>query len=128
MRDTYERKYSMKFWVLPPLVPENLLHREPRPFLDQVDRKRGVLLGNIWGQRWLDMLRDVFVDTGYQIDWYCNQKDPIFLDYDRKELTRHGITLKDPIADSLRKSFRSTPLRSCRPTRSMVKALAPSRQ
>lgn len=100
MRDAYEKKFSMKFWVLPPLVPESLLHREPLPLLDHVDRKRGVLLGNIWGQRWLDMLRGVFFETGYQIDWYCNQKDPIFLDYDRIDLKRHGITLKDPITET----------------------------
>jgi len=99
MRDAYEKKYGMKFWVLPPLVPNELIQTDARPLSDTVDPKRGVLLGNVWGQRWLDMLRETFRDSGYRIDWYCNQKDPIFLEFDRNDLEKDGITLKEPVKE-----------------------------
>ncbi len=100
MRDAYEKKYGMKFWVLPPLVPEELIHRNALPLPGQIDLRRGVLLGNIWWQKWLDMLRSTFRESGFQIDWYCNQKDPIFLEFNRDELERDGIRLRDPIPEA----------------------------
>jgi hypothetical protein len=99
MREAYEKKYRMKFWVMPPLVPESLLSREMLPLRDGIDLKRGVLLGNIWGQRWLDMLRETFRDSGYQVDWYCNTKDPLFLTFDRADMERDGIRLQSPIPE-----------------------------
>ncbi len=41
----------MKFWVMPPLVPESLLSREMLPLRDGVDLKRGVLLGEHMGTK-----------------------------------------------------------------------------
>jgi hypothetical protein len=100
MRDAYEKKYGMKFWVLPPLVPDEIIHKEALPLAKNIDSKRGVLLGNVWGQRWLDMLRETFRDSGYHVDWYCNQKDPIFLEFDRKDLEADGITLQNPVKEA----------------------------
>lgn len=100
MRDAYEKKYRMKFWVMPPLVPEKLVHREPLPLPLGIDMRRGVLLGNVWGQRWLDMLRTTFRGSGYTVDWYCNQKDPLFLRFDRAEMESDGIRLCDPIPEA----------------------------
>ncbi len=100
MREAYEKKYQMKFWVMPPLVPDEIIRRVPVPTPDGVDHRRGVLLGNIWGQRWLEMLRNTFRGSGYQVDWYCNQKNPAALDFDRKEMERDGIRLCAPIAEA----------------------------
>ncbi len=100
MRTAYEKKYGLKFWLVPPLVSDNLIRRSPSPAREGIDRKRGVLIGNVWGQRWLDMLRDTFRDTGYQVDWYCNQKNPRALLFDRDELARDGIHLRDPVHDT----------------------------
>jgi hypothetical protein len=61
MREAYQKKYGLGFWVMPPLVPEALLKRDPVPFPAGADPRRGVLLGNIWGQRWLDTLRRVLI-------------------------------------------------------------------
>lgn len=99
MRDAYEQKYQMKFWVLPPLVPEKLVRISPLPLPVDSEANRGVLLGNIWGQRWLDLLRECFRSSGFQIDWYCNQKDPGFLDFDRSELEQDGIVLQRPVPE-----------------------------
>jgi hypothetical protein len=52
------------------------------------------------GQRWLDLLRNTFRDSGYQIDWYCNQKSPRALSFDRADLEKDGIRLLEPIPES----------------------------
>jgi hypothetical protein len=97
MRDAYQKKYGLGFWVMPPLVPEALLKRDPVPFPAGADPRRGVLLGNIWGQRWLDTLRRVFKGNAYHIDWFCNQKDPAGLVFDRNEMIKDGITFHEPV-------------------------------
>jgi hypothetical protein len=99
MREAYERKYGLKFWLVPPLVLDELVRRNPVHPPEGIDPRRGVLLGNIWGQRWLDMLRDTFRGSGFSVDWYCNQKDPIGLEFDRAEMERDGIRLMSPIAE-----------------------------
>ncbi|HEX4077347.1 MAG TPA: hypothetical protein VHX61_00525 [Rhizomicrobium sp.] len=99
MRDAYQRKYRMKFWVMPPVVSDGIVRRQPAPSEERVEATRPVLLGNIWGQRWLDMLRDIFRGSGREIDWYCNQKDPSGLSFDRADLARDGIHLLNPIAE-----------------------------
>ena len=100
MRAAYERKYRMKFWLVPPLVSEELVSRTPRPPADGADPCLGVLIGNMWGQKWLDLLRNTFRNSGYRIDWYCNQKNPRALVFDRDELERDGIRLLDPVPDT----------------------------
>ncbi|HEX4478575.1 MAG TPA: hypothetical protein VH142_26015 [Polyangiaceae bacterium] len=100
MRDAYQRKYRMKFSVMPPVVSDEIVQRTPVGTSDDTNPRRGVLLGNIWGQRWLDLLRTVFRDSGYEVDWYCNQKDPSGLEFDRAELARDGVHLRDPIAEA----------------------------
>jgi hypothetical protein len=100
MREAYEKKYGMRFWLMPPLVPEEIIHAEPRSLDPALSLRRGVLLGNIWGQRWLDMLRETFRGSGFQVDWYCNQKKPEFLEFDPVELERDGIRFMEPIAEA----------------------------
>ncbi len=99
MQEAYGKKYGMKFWQLPPLVPQELIRTAPVQLPADADPRRGVLLGNIWGQRWLEMLRKSFRDTGYQVDWYCNDKNPGSLLFTRAELKADGITLRDPIQE-----------------------------
>jgi hypothetical protein len=99
MRDVYEAKYGMPFWVMPPVVADHIVKRGATPLPPGIDLRRGVLLGNIWGQRWLDMLRRIFRGTGVTIDWYCNQLNPPGLEYDRDELAADGIVQRDPIAE-----------------------------
>jgi hypothetical protein len=100
MREAYEAKYGMKFWVVPPLVPEELLQPAPVPFANGNGIGRGVLLGNIWGQRWLDLLTETFRGSGFHIDWYCNTKNPSGLRYDRAQLERDGVRMMDPVAEA----------------------------
>jgi hypothetical protein len=99
MRDVYEEKYGVPFWVMPPVVADHIIKREAAPSGSGIDPPRGVLLGNVWGQRWLDMLRGIFRGAGVTIDWYCNQLNPPGLEYDRDELAADGILQQNPIAE-----------------------------
>jgi hypothetical protein len=89
----------MQFWVVPPLVPGELMHAAPLPLDPSAFLQRGVLLGNIWGQCWLEMLRNTFRGSGYSVDWYCNQRKPAGLNFDPAELEADGIRFMEPIEE-----------------------------
>jgi hypothetical protein len=99
MRDAYEKKYRMRFWIMPPVVSDCIVRRRPVQAAGRTDHRRGVLLGNIWGQRWLDMLRESVRGGDLEIDWYCNQNQPSGLSYDRAELASDGVCQRDAIAE-----------------------------
>ena len=100
MRDRYAAKYGLGFNVVPPLVPESLLQREPVFPPPGTNPRCGVLLGNVWGQRWLDMLRGCLRGSGYMVDWYCNQKKPAGLTFDKAEMAADGIVFNEPVAEA----------------------------
>jgi hypothetical protein len=95
MRDAYSAKYGMRFWVMPPLVPSDIIRRDVIPLPGNANR--GVVLGNLWDQSWLLLLREVFRGGHISIDWYCNQKEPVWLTIDRAGLAADGVFMKDPI-------------------------------
>lgn len=99
MRDAYQAKYRMRFFVVPPVVAEAIIRRDVTTMPTTGDIRRGALLGNIWGQRWLDLLRGVFAGSDYAVDWYCNEKTPSGLVFDRRALALDGIQQCDPIAE-----------------------------
>jgi hypothetical protein len=73
LRQEYEMKYNLKFWLLPPIVSHELIQTEARlPDQKSLGAATGVIIGNIWGQRWLELLRRTLSGSGVQIDWYCN--------------------------------------------------------
>jgi FkbM family methyltransferase len=90
MQYAYQNKYYLKFWLLPPLVDHQLLRFDPLPPARNPDR--GVLVGNVWSQHWLDLLRETIRPSGIQIDWYCNSGSP-WLKLDLEELRRDGLNL-----------------------------------
>lgn len=100
MRDAYQTKYRMRFWVMPPVVAEEIIQRRPVPPPPATNPPRCALLGNIWGQRWLELLPKIFRGSNIEVDWYCNQKDPSGLIFDRAALAENGIHLRDPIAET----------------------------
>jgi hypothetical protein len=99
MRDRYAAKYGLSFYVVPPLVPESLLKRTPVFPPPRTNPCHGVLLGNVWGQRWLDMLRGCLRGSGFSVDWYCNQKTPAGLTFDRAAMAADGIVFNEPVAE-----------------------------
>jgi hypothetical protein len=67
----YEQKYGCKVWPMPPLVPGRLIPSRlnmPRTEPDM----HGVVIGNIWGQKWIELLRTTVRGSGIRLSWYCN--------------------------------------------------------
>jgi hypothetical protein len=98
MRDAYVRKYRMRFWLMPPLVSDELILRTPRQPNEGVDPRRGILIGNMWGTRWLDMLRDALRGTGYSVDWYCN--NPNSTELERAQIESGGVRAMGTVSDA----------------------------
>jgi hypothetical protein len=73
LRAAYEQKYGLRFWVVPPVVAGEHLQTVPRmPPAAALQAQRGVIVGNVWSQRWLRLLRATVKGTGVTLDWYCN--------------------------------------------------------
>src|SRR5262249_40664386 len=71
MCNVYERKYGCKTWPMPALVPGRLIpSRLNVPATDP--EKHGVIIGNIWGQKWVELLRTTVRGSGIKLSWYCN--------------------------------------------------------
>ncbi|MBW4604813.1 MAG: FkbM family methyltransferase [Calothrix sp. FI2-JRJ7] len=101
MRQAYEGKYRLKFWVLPPVVSNQLLQLQvSESALTSEHPKAGILVGNIWDQSWLDLLRESVRDSGVKLDWYCNNASNCqWLSFDINELERDGIFLHHPLPE-----------------------------
>ena len=138
MREAYQTKYHMRFWVMPPVVAEEIIQRHPVAPPPATNPPRCALLGNIWGQRWLEMLPEIFRGGNIEVDWYCNQKDPSGLAFDRARLAEDGIHLCPPIAEmDLPKVLKNYPFavvpsdpldgKSSGPVRAIARLSLPSR-
>jgi FkbM family methyltransferase len=103
MQYAYQNKYGYRFWLLPPVVSENLILRDDlstsRPRETSAART-GIIAGNIWSQRWLDLLRSTVRGSGTQIDWYCNNMRSPWLTFDPEDLKRDGIRCHGPIPEA----------------------------
>jgi FkbM family methyltransferase len=91
LRDAYENKFGLKFWILPAVVPHGLIETEIfQPMLDKCEQKRGALLGSIWSQQWFSDLCQSVKKAGVQLDWYGNSKY-YWLTESEQELQGKGI-------------------------------------
>ncbi|HKP27468.1 MAG TPA: FkbM family methyltransferase [Dongiaceae bacterium] len=96
MRQAYEGKFGQKFFVLPPLVPPRFLDVPVRP---RSSAERGIIIGNIWAQEWLDELLRILEEAELTVDWICNTSNPRWLTFDRNEIARRGLNLVDPMPE-----------------------------
>ncbi len=91
MRDAYESKYGLKFWLLPAVVPGRLVQSTAQlPTGEEYATRTGALVGSIWSARWFHLLRAAVKDSGYPIHWFGNNNSP-FLRTSRTELEEAGI-------------------------------------
>jgi hypothetical protein len=112
MCTAYEAKYDCKVWFMPPVAPTRLIPRQLNALSEQTLReKQPVILGNIWGQQWLELLRSTVRGTGVTIRWY-NNGEFRWLSCSKEELARDGIVPQegppDP-DDALVEILRSAP-------------------
>jgi hypothetical protein len=90
--DAYQNKFHKKFWFFPPVIESKLIQCDlPQAFLDMEGfEPRGVLIGNIWCQRWLDQLRPLCRESQVKLDWYGNPNRS-WIDFQEVELEKDGI-------------------------------------
>jgi FkbM family methyltransferase len=99
LRDAYEDKYGLKFWLLPPVVaPEAISVTANDPKRELGDTKRGILIGNIWSRNWLSALRATVRSSGLRVDWYGKLQE--WLKVSVEELSDDGIDARGFIAES----------------------------
>ncbi len=104
----YEEKYGIKIWAMPPLVPGRLIpSRLNVP--STPPEMEGVIIGNIWGQKWVELLRNTVRGSGIRLSWYCNGEFR-WLPCGRDSLLEDSILpcnpLKDdPLVDVLRRAW-----------------------
>jgi len=92
LRDAYERKYQLKFWVVPPVVDAQAVQTRPQvPHGPLAQARTAVLIGSIWSRAWLDLLRQTIRQSGLKVDWYGNAKAS-WLKASPQDLERDGIT------------------------------------
>ena len=75
LRDAYQDKYSLKFHLLPAVVPHQLIFDSPQEEAFRLrDATSGVLIGSLWSKQWFDMLTAAATGAGLKLDWYGNTK------------------------------------------------------
>ena len=89
--NAYEQKYGLPFHCLPAVVPARLVAEHPKPLLEEFLPKRAALLGSFWDQSWFDRLCAALEPSGYQIDWYGQNRSPWF-SFPSETLARAGIS------------------------------------
>ena len=93
----YELKYGCRMCFMPPLVATQHIQRHIQtPPLEP----KGVIVGNIWGQRWLELLRDTVRNSGVSLHWYSNS-DFRWLNCSKEDLIKDDIIPHDgpPVPD-----------------------------
>jgi len=89
MRDECERKYGLRFWLLPPVVGADEVGRG----IQTASANVGLLVGNIWSPKWLEWFRMAVKEAGLKIHRYGNT-DARWLKFDHDELAADGITVR----------------------------------
>ena len=75
LRDAYEQKYNLKFWLVPPVVDDRVVRRSPQvPNGNQLKQRIGILVGSLWSRVWLEQLRRAVSEAGLEVHWYGNSK------------------------------------------------------
>jgi hypothetical protein len=106
MRFVYESRYHLPFYLLPAVVPANLVATAtlayPRPILG----RGAALVGSFWDQAWFDRLCAALTGCDREIDWFGNNKSPWFTFADealaRARIKPRGVIPETRLADQLK--------------------------
>jgi len=92
--NAYEEKFKRKFWFVPPVVESYLIQDKLELISNRkLQQKQGILIGNLWSQKWLDQLRSLCKVSNVKIDWYGNPNRQ-WINFDENELAIDGIFFK----------------------------------
>jgi hypothetical protein len=106
LRDVYEEKYGLNFWILPAVVPDALISTAP-PLPDSATRPpmSGALIGSLWSPRWYEMLWTTVLDAGVELDWYGNTQYFWMTDtpeqMKQRGINPYGLLPEDQLAKTL---------------------------
>lgn len=74
----YNKKYSLDFYFLPPLVKNESIKKEytftNEEWINAIQKNSGVMVGNIWNAKWLDKLSKLTKNLNIKINWFSPQK------------------------------------------------------
>ena len=75
LRDAYENKYGLKFWLLPAVVPDALITSAiATPTPEKCQQRTGILIGSIWSRQWFNSLCESVEGAGVKLDWFGNSQ------------------------------------------------------
>ncbi len=87
----YEQKYGQRVSWLPPLVPSRFIPtRLNQGSESRAESTSGVMVGNLWGSRWTELLRHTVRGSGTTLRWY-NNGEFRWLPCPKEELIPDGI-------------------------------------
>jgi hypothetical protein len=91
MAHAYEARFGHRFWLVPPVVSPQLIPATvPAVDPEYCRAGTGVLIGNVWSPRWLELLRAAVRGAGVTLHWYGDEKsNGMTLDF--KALAADGI-------------------------------------
>jgi FkbM family methyltransferase len=97
MQNAYQDAFRRKFWILPPLIDPTLICTRAELSNNVARQDRGIVIGNIWNQDYLERFSALIRGSGLEVDWYQNTLSPGWLDIDVKNLLSAGIFVHDPL-------------------------------
>jgi hypothetical protein len=104
----YGLKYGYRMWYMPPLAPAGLVpSRLVAPPRD-ADARHGIIIGNIWGERWVELLRNAVRGSAVTLTWHCSGEFR-WLPCGKQDLIADSIMPRDPLPeDALIQTLRTT--------------------
>ncbi|MGA2771777.1 MAG: hypothetical protein ABSG26_13270 [Bryobacteraceae bacterium] len=108
MSTVYGLKYGCRMWYMPALAPVGLVPSRLVAPPPEADARHGIIIGNIWGERWVELLRNTVRDSGVTLTWYCNGEFR-WLPCGKEDLIADSIMPRDPLfGEPLAQALRNT--------------------
>ena len=96
----YGLKYGYRMWYMPPLAPAGLVpSRLVAPPRD-ADARHGIIIGNIWGERWVELLRNTVRDSAATLTWHSSGEFR-WLPCGKEDLVADSILPRDPLPENV---------------------------
>jgi hypothetical protein len=96
----YGVKYDCDVWYMPPLAPAGWIPSGLVAPLPEADGRHGIIIGNIWGQRWVELLRHTVRESGVTLTWYCSGEFR-WLPCSKEDLIADSILPRDPLPEEV---------------------------
>jgi FkbM family methyltransferase len=92
LRNAYETHSRRKIWLLPPMAAAKFIREKPSKAAEPATK--GVMIGNVWRQQWLDDLGKELVASGQEITWFSSNSEVGWLSVAKGGPQSNGITFE----------------------------------